>query len=368
MKTPLLLRILCVLATFASPSAALSAANSNSTDLVSCVYPVSGSYGLLPRCLFYVTLVFAVVGAHRWLVVGCLLSSMTTSSVGAFHAMVLGHDGNNPSVIDLDARVLLVLLSTCVLCFCPLIQWAPALRNPAGRRIFEIWGLLIWAGEMCCIVVYLLQILAGDSADQKSSEVACRGADGQLLRTPLDIAVSGSDCSYECFSRGSVLRGSLEVLVVPIAMLDGALQKKALIFTTALTLLAMVGMPVYAVHARNALVINFQKIRILSSLGEDIKDISETRLNHLKMDKSKIFNRICFAALIAVIILNEYIFATMSGGLPSFDPMFSIGQWEPWVKAGVLMGAALVNGIMEESGDTRRRRTRRSGNAEKSLA
>ena len=83
---------------------------------------------LLPRVLFYTTLVFALVGrTHEWLIVGALTAALTFSGAAALHAMFLLWVG--PGYGELDLFALEGILSTACLLAIPLINWSSTLRH-----------------------------------------------------------------------------------------------------------------------------------------------------------------------------------------------------------------------------------------------
>ncbi|KAI9671180.1 MAG: hypothetical protein M1817_003687 [Caeruleum heppii] len=93
-----------------------------------CAYPVSGNYGLLPRILYYCTLVFALLAHnHLWLVAGALASSLTYSGVAAIHACLLVWQGQGLGEMDLDALTA-ILIPACLITV-PLLNWSSTLRK-----------------------------------------------------------------------------------------------------------------------------------------------------------------------------------------------------------------------------------------------
>ncbi|KFY13454.1 hypothetical protein V491_06394 [Pseudogymnoascus sp. VKM F-3775] len=97
---------LCAIALFVTHASAYAPSNDTPTaEKVSCVYPISGQYGLLPRILFYASLVFAIFVQHfEWLVVGALASAMTFSATSAIHILIIfATHGRKPPILDLDA-------------------------------------------------------------------------------------------------------------------------------------------------------------------------------------------------------------------------------------------------------------------------
>ena len=69
---------------------------------VTCVYPISGQYGLMARVLYYSLLIFAVLARRQvWLVAGALGTALTFSGSAAIHAIVLSAT-RRKHLLDLD--------------------------------------------------------------------------------------------------------------------------------------------------------------------------------------------------------------------------------------------------------------------------
>ncbi|MCJ1436675.1 hypothetical protein MMC27_006056 [Xylographa pallens] len=127
---------------------------------VVCWYPLSGNYGRLPRILFYLTLLFALLArTHQWLIAGALAAALTYSGTAAIHACLLVWRG--PSSGEMDFWALLAILSSSCILTVPLINWSSTLRtlgakrdkyDSASRTIIIYWGFLVAVGFLCCFV------------------------------------------------------------------------------------------------------------------------------------------------------------------------------------------------------------------------
>ncbi|MCJ1445914.1 MAG: hypothetical protein MMC23_006419 [Stictis urceolatum] len=139
-----------------------------------CWYPVSGQYGLLPRLLFYITILAALVlRHHQWLYAGALVSALTYSGTAAIHACLLIWRG--PAAGDLDLIALVAILSLSCVVTVPLLNWSSTLRNigkneneikrstsleekrddefdAVSRAIVLYWGFLVTAGFLCVFI------------------------------------------------------------------------------------------------------------------------------------------------------------------------------------------------------------------------
>ncbi|KAI9871057.1 MAG: hypothetical protein M1823_008556, partial [Watsoniomyces obsoletus] len=84
--------------------------------LMNCVYAISGTYGLLPRLLYYVTLILAIFGRKQeWLIIGALVSALTYAGTSAVHQMAL--ISGRAHIYDLDILGAWAILSTGSLAF-----------------------------------------------------------------------------------------------------------------------------------------------------------------------------------------------------------------------------------------------------------
>jgi hypothetical protein len=119
-----------------------------------------GGYCLLPRALFYVTLIFALVGRrNEWLVGGALIAAMGYSRAAAVHAYLLAWRG--PASGELDIWALATILGSSCIITVPLLNWSRTLRTlgkttgrqGAYRTIIVCWGLLVAVGLISIIIL-----------------------------------------------------------------------------------------------------------------------------------------------------------------------------------------------------------------------
>ena len=174
---------------------------------MNCVYAISGTYGLLPRCLYYVTLIFAIFGRTReWLIIGALVSALTYAGTSAIHQMALVQGREN--IYDLDILGAWAVLSTGALAFIVMIHWSSTVRNSEARLILIVWGILVGTA-----------LIFGRSelfnTDLSPGEPACYSSKGQLLIYPIELISPEFNCTYKCFSYRKPMRQASEVMAVP---------------------------------------------------------------------------------------------------------------------------------------------------------
>lgn len=139
---------------YAQPVTAIQPSNTTSKeDIVSCVYPVSGQYGLTSRCLVYVWLIIAIWLHHiQWLAVGALASAILSTSTTVVHAAVIVFQGLSPQVLDLDLLAILALLLPSMCLFAVMMNYSVMLSKSSARPLVVCWGVLIWIGLLICLL------------------------------------------------------------------------------------------------------------------------------------------------------------------------------------------------------------------------
>ncbi|ETN37650.1 uncharacterized protein HMPREF1541_07273 [Cyphellophora europaea CBS 101466] len=180
-------------------------------DHMNCVYAISGTYGLLPRALYYVTLAFAIFGRHRqWLVIGALVTAMTYAGTTAIHQMALV--SSKEYIYDLDILGAWAILSSGALAYIGMMHWSSTLRDSHVRVIFLLWGLLLGIA----LIFGRSEIF---STPLTPPEPACYSSTGQLLEYPIELGSPLFNCTYQCFSKRKPMRQASEVMAIPYSTL-----------------------------------------------------------------------------------------------------------------------------------------------------
>ncbi|KFY80982.1 hypothetical protein V499_00224 [Pseudogymnoascus sp. VKM F-103] len=220
--------VLCAIALLVTHASAYAPSNDTSVDdQVSCVYPMSGQYGVLPRVLFYVSLIFAVCGQHfEWLVIGALASAMTFSATTAIHIFIIfATHWRNPPILDLDSLSIALIAMVSVTMFLAFICFSSTLRkNLAGVAVVKFWFItMIITGTLALFLVND----AGGPPQNSNAEVACFLPDKTLLTGLAQLnGRQNLECIYDCFlTRGSVLKPQEAATVIWGAPVNGALDK-----------------------------------------------------------------------------------------------------------------------------------------------
>ncbi|RMZ88151.1 hypothetical protein DV736_g4618, partial [Chaetothyriales sp. CBS 134916] len=336
-------------------------------DLMNCVYAISGSYGLLPRIVYYLTLVFAIFGRRQeWLVLGALVSAMVFSATTAIHQMAL--TSSKSEQFDLDIVGAWAVLSTGALAYIPMMHWSTTLMQSRARLILVAWGVLVGSA-----------LIFGRSAlfDTALSdpEPACYSSSGMLLEYPLQIEGSLFNCTYKCFSLTKPMRQQSEVMAVPQSLLTGKYFQftKVLVGPIQFAAYAAIStdstgrtpsqMCVQVVMKYLLTDQNDDRVKSIYNAAQEVpyggyvlffhyfrkarwsRQKAVVYLFALPMLTLGLLVDLCALPLMVVnIVLNEIVI--MSAPLPANEASYAIGQWGPWVSAALVLIAAVMSRVL----------------------
>ncbi|KAI5836805.1 hypothetical protein DFP73DRAFT_570514 [Morchella snyderi] len=117
-------------------------------DYLFCTYPISGSYGYIPRILLYILLWVGTVFFNTdWLVGATFGTAMFYSSVTSVHLVVIAST-NYFGYWDPDSVPSFNVLSASLLAACLLLKWSPSFREAmkATRITVFAWIVIMATG------------------------------------------------------------------------------------------------------------------------------------------------------------------------------------------------------------------------------
>jgi hypothetical protein len=338
------------------------------TTLMLCIYPVSGTYGVLPRFLYYLTLVLAIFGrSQEWLVMGALASALTYAGTAAIHAMTMCT--SRKVVFDLDIQGAWAILSTGALAYITLINWSTTLRNSRARIVILCWGILVGVG---------LTFGRAERYDTELSqgEAACHSSDGVLLSLPSQLLDPSFNCTYECFSARKPLREQSETVAIPKAALTGKYSRLSFVLVgpvmfAACTAISLDTREHSPSQFLTRIVMSYLNPKHHAEITKSIYNaaseswyggyfalfsyVHRERWSVRKLALSCLaipwfmlglaLDLLCIPLLITNVILNEI--NLLAAKLPTNEPPFAIGQWGPIVSALLVVIAAIINRGLE---------------------
>jgi hypothetical protein len=193
-------------------------------NAVTCIYPLSGSYGFLARLFYYISLLI-IVFSHRiwyWLVAGAGATAMTYSGTAAVHSFLLVALPRT-GTFDLDSIGAYVVTSTALILIVPIMSFSETMRRHSVRHILRVWAFLMAAGTACSTAALL--------RPWPVEEPCTSGATGGLLTSPTELIVAKFNCTYSCFAqskenvtsmRYDFLRGINETTALTVGSFDTA--------------------------------------------------------------------------------------------------------------------------------------------------
>lgn len=344
--------------------------NGTSKDavLMLCVYPISGAYGLLPRLLYYATLVLAIFGrSQEWLIIGALASALTYAGTAAIHVMALVT--SRLVVFDLDIQGAWAILSTGALAYITLINWSTTLRNSRAKTVMLCWGVLVGIG---------LTFGRAELFDTQLSpgEPACHSSSGVLLSTPAQLMAPDFNCTYQCFSARKPMREQSETIAIPRLVVTGKYAGLSLIMVgpvmfAASTAISFDSREHSPSQVCTRMVMSYLNPKHHAEITKSIYNAaSETwyggyfaLFSYVRREKASprkcvlcclgipwfglglALDLLCIPMLICNVVLNEL--NLLGADLPTNEPLFAIGQWGSIVGALLIVTAAIINRGLE---------------------
>jgi hypothetical protein len=341
---------------------------SDHANLILCVYPISGAYGLLPRLLYYVTLVLAIFGRNQeWLVMGALASALTYSGTSALHMMSLCT--SRKEVFDLDISGAWAILTTGALAYITFINWSTTLRNSRARIVMVCWGALIGIGLLYGRVeLYDTALSPG--------EPACYSSGGEFLSKPFQLFDPSFNCTYQCFSVHKPLREPSETVAIPETLLTGRFSRLSLVLVGPVMFAAYAAMSwdtrehspsqlltrmtmsyldpkhhaeitksIYMAASEGWYGGYFALFRYVHRAKWSVRKCIWSFLGIPWFALGLALDLLCIPLMIINIVLNEL--NLVGSQLPTNEPPFAIGQWGPIVGSLLVVIAAIINRGLE---------------------
>jgi hypothetical protein len=337
---------------------------------INCVYAISGTYGLLPRILYYVTLVFAIFGRRtEWLIIGALVSALTYAGTAAIHLMALA--SSKSDVFDLDIMGAWAVLSTGALAYIGIFHWSSTLRESRSRVVLICWGFLVGTS----LIFGRAELF---DTPLTPPEPACYSSKGMLLQSPLELANPEFNCTYQCFDVSKPMRQKSEIMAVPHRVVDNSRWR-----TLTYVLVGPIQFAAYAATSLDAaqhtpsqgcvkLVMSYmihpsqrgEFARTVYNAGVErwyggylalFSYVKRSRWSYKKwllcfllipwLTMGLMIDILCLPLMAINIVFNES--RLMQGDLPTNEANKAIGQWGPIVSAVLVLLAALINKGLE---------------------
>ncbi|KFX87124.1 hypothetical protein V490_08523 [Pseudogymnoascus sp. VKM F-3557] len=291
-------------------------------QIVSCVYPMSGQYELLPRLLFYASLVFAsTMRSSGWFANIFLGLAMSYSTTAFVHIIVIyATHGWRPPILDLDVYGIFLVATAGASMYPALI----GLRQSRwkGRAVHDVigyWWCIMFL--LSGLAMALIISVSNNPRLSSNSAAACYLPDDTLLTSLTQLnGTRDLECIYDCFfTRKSVLKAQDAVTVVWTVPTNSQLDWGT-----------MTGVSCYSVlFAFGDDMLKYP--RMLKALGAWMPRSEDTVYNQDKGALMAPSVYVCLILMLPWVITMEVSLRS----LPFEEESFAIGQWGPCVAAVV---------------------------------
>jgi hypothetical protein len=325
------------------------------TPSSTCVYPLSPTYLVLHRYLYYTSLILSVLyPTPPPLVKGAFAYSLTYSSTAALYAILVlalplpsSADGQ---ILNLDIFGLWAVLAPASILLLPLLTWSRSLHTTA-RPIIRIWGILILIGASCTFALL-----------HKSQQLATATTTTTGALNCSALAASAATQTLKLRDPNHVLSAPYAQIFTPLyTILTARLPPLTFIplafgaFSSLLTITA----PLYQDPSTSTTTSTYTTSYSTSAeIAISDPDTSGTRavetLRTLFLTLRRIVLYLTPYFLIPVLVVNEmYLLKDWPFGVPEAEKVYEVGQWGLLAGLGLVSAAAGVNwvaGSGKESG------------------
>jgi hypothetical protein len=285
---------------------------------MTCVYAVSGQYGLLPRVLYYALLIFTVF-THKyiWLVAGAAASAMTFSGSAAIHAIILvALPRSSAAAIDLDVFGAYAASATGLIFIIPIMTFSKSLKTLTGRVLIRVWGALMFVGTGCSIAAMWRPW---------PHEAPCVTNTGALLTSLSQLDVATFNCTYSCFRTNDIIRGPTDVVAMPVNLINDKAVLQLFICAVGIAVLTCCNLIAYSVFSP------------LSGIEEVAARPRGNCMSWIYMSAA------VFSPLMFIINISSIESFFKASGIPISEGPSLVGQWSTVMGAGLVIVAAAIN-------------------------
>ena len=225
---------------------------------MACVYPISGTYGLSTRLLFYCLVLFESTRlGPTWAYAAALAYTMNVAATTAVHALLLVISRRGDAE-DLDHLPAMGILSIAMSVGFRVAMLGPVSKSRLARTIFDVWFSLVIVGMAALSfhiatlpsfrheepICFARQVLSDNSTVSILLTAPIQVLDNELI----------FNCSYDCFKHTSLPFRSKNEILATLSWIDANASRKSRFLSRSIegylslerTFLGWVGMSSYA--------------------------------------------------------------------------------------------------------------------------
>jgi len=312
-----------------------------------CVYPLSPTYLVLHRYLYYLSLILSVLyPTPPPLVKGAFAFSLTYSSTAALYSILILALPLPPTtpILNLDILGLWAVLTPASILILPLLTWSRNLqgaRSKSARPIIRIWGILVLIGAACTFVLLQKVQAIANSADPSAvldCQALANAANEQKLRLRDPNYVLSVPYGLIFNPLYSILSARLTPLTfAPLAF--GALSSLVTISSPT---------PLKSASRSNGWL--GSAIEVTSTDSMSTSPLTAPRKAFLLLRRIVLY--LTPGWLLPVMVVNElYLLRGWPLGIPEAESMYEVGQWGLFAGLGLVSAAAGVSWVAGRGGE-----------------
>jgi hypothetical protein len=372
---------------------------------VSCSYPLSGQYDHLPRILFYVASIVALLGRKlTWVAEAALGIIMSYAAVSAIHLFVLlglykfsqpflAEPNPDTSVFygDVDFWGIAPIVTLSVILLTPMLSWSSTFRSHKAKILLQSWAVLMFAAFIPIMVLIRRWYDANNGwyIDELTSVAYCKSTDASCQPTlnAVDLPAFLYKDQYDrcgCIDFCGLLQptaplrsGTGMVAILQYRYLDKINTGKLFVLMVVLYIfwiIACIQGGLALMHsnstpeaARNRLfrVCNTDLCGVVSFCFKGARRDRILKKLHLQKqrDSSTVYRRIrrlmaripatayYLLSLFGLVlypfmfVLNLVIGEILVSTVPNSERSSSLGAWSPWAGGGLVVLSAVILGV-----------------------
>jgi hypothetical protein len=307
---------------------------------ITCVYPLSDQYALLPRWNYYILLLFALTFQRReWLIhaaLGTIITYAGVTSIHAFILLILTLKSPTP-IVDLDAIGCVLILGLTNFVIPPLLHFNHVLRASRVQRVVRIWFVLISFGTLCAAISVAVGLRADRGEICTFPFIPYKNSTGGPPADPENWL--RAHCNFTCIDDFPFLRKPEELQIFDlrdstVGGTFGTLLYFAIV-AASLTILSIV-----LIRGNGSLRLSFPCFHLFS--GDTSRKVIKVMLLRQSGLQASLVAALPLGIIFAEMVLN------IDPSIPQYNSPRSVGQWASWAASGLLIFAALLDWAMQK--------------------
>jgi hypothetical protein len=302
-----------------------------------CVYPLSPTYLVLHRYLYYLSLILSVLyPTPPPLIKGAFAFSLTYSSTAALYSILilaLPLPSTTP-ILNLDVLGLWAVLAPASILVLPLLTWSRNLqgaRSKSARPIIRIWGIVVLIGAACTFVLLRKAQDIANSVDA-SAVLDCQALATAANAQKLHLRDPNNVLSVPYGLIFSPLYSILSTRLIPLTFIPLAFGAISSLVTISLPIPLKTSSQSWPGH------------EIFSTDSMSTSPLTGARKAFLLLRRMVLY--LTPGWLIPVMVVNElYLLEGWPSGIPEAESMYAVGQWGLFAGLGLVSAAAAVSWI-----------------------